>query len=47
MKDIIGTAAKICKKYGEPFTMQDRKEAAIAIAESVIEDAEFINNNKS
>lgn len=46
MKDIIGMAAKICKKYGEPFTSQDRKEAAVKIAESVIEDAEFINNNK-
>lgn len=46
VKDIIGMAAKICKKYGEPFTSQDRKEAAIAIAESVIEDAEFITNEK-
>ena len=46
MKDIIGMAAKICKKYGEPFTMQDRKDAAVKIAESIIEDAEFIINEK-
>ena len=46
MKDIIGMSAKICKKYGEPFTMQDRKEAAVNIAESIIEDAKFIINEK-
>lgn len=46
VKDIICMAAKICKRYGEPFTMQDKKEAAVTIAESIIEDAEFINNNK-
>lgn len=46
MQKITCAAAKICNKYGEPFTIQDRKEATIAIAESVIEDAEFINNNK-
>ena len=46
MKQITCAAAKICKKYGEPFTMQDRKEAAVNIAESIIEDAKFINNNK-
>lgn len=46
MKDIIGMASKICKRYGEPFTMQDRKEAAVKIAESIIEDAEFIINEK-
>lgn len=46
MKNIIVMAAKICKKYGEPFTTQDRKEAAVKIAESVIEEAEFITNEK-
>ena len=46
MKDIIGMAAKICKKYGESFTMQDRKEASVNIAESIIEDAKFIINEK-
>ena len=46
MKQITCASAKICRKYGEPFTIQDRKEAAVTIAESVIEDAEFINNNK-
>ena len=46
MKKITCAAAKICKRYGEPFTIQDRKEAAIAIAESVIEDAKFIINEK-
>lgn len=46
MQKITCAAAKICKRYGEPFTMQDRKEAAVTIAESVIENAEFINNNK-
>lgn len=46
MKDIICMAAKICKRYGEPFTIQDRKEAAVSIAESVIEDAKFIINEK-
>ena len=47
MQKITCAAAKICKKYGEPFTMQDRKEAAVTIAESVIENAEFINSTKS
>ena len=46
MQKITCAAAKICNKYGEPFTIQDRKEAAIAIAESVIEDAKFIINEK-
>lgn len=46
MQKITCAAAKICKRYGEPFTIQDRKEAAIAIAESVIEDAKFIINEK-
>ena len=46
MQKITCVAAKICKRYGEPFTIQDRKEAAIAIAESVIEDAKFIINEK-
>ena len=46
MQKITCAAAKICNKYGEPFTIQDRKEAAIAIAESVIEDARFIINEK-
>ena len=46
MQKITCAAAKICNKYGEPFTMQDRKEAAVSIAESVIEDAKFIINEK-
>ena len=46
MQKITCAAAKICNKYGEPFTMQDRKEAAVKIAESIIEDAKFIINEK-
>lgn len=46
MQKITCAAAKICNKYGEPFTSQDRKEAAVSIAESVIEDAKFIINEK-
>ena len=46
MQKITCAAANICRKYGEPFTIQDRKEAAIAIAESLIEDAKFIINEK-
>ena len=46
MKQITCASAKICRKYGEPFTMQDRKEAAVKIAESIIEDAKYITNEK-
>ena len=46
MQKITCAAAKICRKYGYPFTSKDRKEAAVSIAESIIEDAEFIINEK-
>ena len=46
MQKITCAAANICRKYGEPFTMQDRKEAAVTIAESVIENAKFIINER-
>lgn len=46
IRDITRLAACMCRKYKDKYTQDERKAAAMLIAESVIEDAKFINNNK-
>lgn len=46
VRDISRLAACMCRKNKDKYTKDERKAAEIRIAETIIEDAEFINNNK-
>lgn len=46
VRDITRLAACMCRKNKDKYTKDERKAAEMRIAETIIEDAEFINNNK-
>ena len=46
VRDISRLAACMCRKYKDKYTKDERIAAEMRIAETIIEDAEFINNNK-
>ena len=46
VRDISRLAACMCRKYNDKYTKDERIVAEMRIAETIIEDAEFINNNK-
>lgn len=46
VRDISRLAACMCRKNNDKYTKDERIAAEMRIAETIIEDAEFINNNK-
>ena len=46
VRNITRLAACMCRKNKDKYTKDERKAAEMRIAEAIIEDAEFINNNK-